>query len=317
VAQTMSDFGIIIGCYQRDYTFARGTVASVRYYMPEVPICLLVDGAFPTDDLQRAYGVKPFYRADIKNDFLRERSFGWGLPKMVAFWESPFERFLFLDADTIVLGDIRPKLFSGPESGNWDLFIDKPRYGFDEKGVTKFFFDVPLLGKHFPNFPWRDYANRYYCTGVWAARRGIFDLKEYQAILEVKKSEPTMFQMAEMGFLNFMIFRGEAEGRLKVSAAEIQIIAPDFSLDELKKRWQIDRPPAALPAEEAAVLHYTSIKPTRIQGMVARPMTHFRAKALSKCGLPAAQSAFRMWKEDMPFDLRRWKANLISLIPGR
>ena len=51
----MADFGVIIGCCRRDYGFAKGTVASVRHYMPDMPICLLVDGDFPTDDMQRAY----------------------------------------------------------------------------------------------------------------------------------------------------------------------------------------------------------------------------------------------------------------------
>jgi hypothetical protein len=267
--------------------------------------------------LQRAYGVKPFYRGDVKNDFLRQNSFGWGLPKMIAFWESPFERFLFLDADTVVLGDIRPKLFGGPKGDNWDMFVDKPRYAFDEKGVSEFFFNVPRFTRQFPDFPWQNYADRYFCTGVWAARRGIFDLKEYQSMLELKEKEPELFFFAEMGFLNFMIFRAELEGRLKVGASDIQILVPDFSLEELKRRWRIDRPQLGLPPEKAAVIHYTSVKPTRIRGTISRPMTYFRGKALSACGLPGPLGAFKMYREDMPYDLRRWKANALAIIRGR
>src|SRR5262245_1787820 len=83
LGETMADFGVIIGCCRRDYGFAKGTVASVRHYMPDMPICLLVDGDFPTDDMQRTYGVSSFYRSQVKNAFLRNLSFGWGISKMV------------------------------------------------------------------------------------------------------------------------------------------------------------------------------------------------------------------------------------------
>lgn len=100
----MNDFGIIVACAPHDYRLAKGTCASIRHFLGDVPICLLIDGDFPVTDLQRAYGVRVLPRSNVRNPELRRRSFGWGLTKMVSFWESPWEYFLFLDVDTVVWG---------------------------------------------------------------------------------------------------------------------------------------------------------------------------------------------------------------------
>jgi len=218
----MNDFGVIIGCCKRDYLFAKGTIASVRHFLGDVPICLLVDGTFPTDDMNKAYGVQTLYRADVKDDFLRSRSFGWGLTKMVCFWESPFERFLWLDADTVVWGDIRKKLF---QQGNWDIYTDKSDGSFSREDVTEWFFDADKLEQRYPGFNWQRYAGSNYCTGIWASRRGVFPLQEYKDILNVVDEDPSLFKCAEMGLLNFMIFRAMEEGRVKVASGRPRLYA--------------------------------------------------------------------------------------------
>jgi len=37
-------FGVIIGCYAGDLRYALGCFASIRYFMPGVPVCFLYDG---------------------------------------------------------------------------------------------------------------------------------------------------------------------------------------------------------------------------------------------------------------------------------
>lgn len=101
----MKDFGIIVAYYRKDYNFAKGCCASIRYFLGNIPICLIVDGTFSVRELEKTYGVCALYRDNVTNHVLRERSFGLGLPKMVSFWESPWENFLYLDADTVVWGD--------------------------------------------------------------------------------------------------------------------------------------------------------------------------------------------------------------------
>lgn len=146
------DFGVVISCYKRDYMFAKACCASVRQFLGNVPLCLLVDGDFPVDDMKRTYNVQTLYRSEIKDPFLREKSFGWGLSKMVLFWESPFERFVYLDADIVVWGNILEKML--PKDSEWDFIADYPaavessnqsdqvEENVIEEGISHYFFDT-------------------------------------------------------------------------------------------------------------------------------------------------------------------------------
>jgi hypothetical protein len=69
-------------------------------------IALIVDGTFSTVLWKRlmVFVLSIIIRSPTK--FLREKSFGWGKTKMIAFWESPWQNFLVLDADTNVWGNI-------------------------------------------------------------------------------------------------------------------------------------------------------------------------------------------------------------------
>jgi len=42
--QTVAPFGIITACHAGDYFLAKATCASIRHYMPEIPVCVIVDG---------------------------------------------------------------------------------------------------------------------------------------------------------------------------------------------------------------------------------------------------------------------------------
>jgi hypothetical protein len=194
------------------------------------------------------------------------------------------------------------------------MFIDKPRYDYGEKDVQRWFFNVDLLSQYYPSFNWRAYTGRYYCTGVWAGRKGIFPLEEYKAITLLRMAEPQLFSLGEMGFLNFMIFQAEAEGRIKIADDDIQVLAPDFPLEELKRRWQIDRPPPKLPQADATVLHYTSIKPTVSHGTIAAPMTHFRRLAATAVGHGPMGTWAQLKNEDLYYDLRRWKSEAMGVV---
>src|SRR6266480_4058902 len=101
---TTSTFGITMCCYRGDYPLLKGCCASIRAHLGDIPICLIVDGKFPVAEICELYSVTVLHREQIDKRLLR--SYGYGLTKMIAFWHSPFERFLHIDADTICWGDI-------------------------------------------------------------------------------------------------------------------------------------------------------------------------------------------------------------------
>lgn len=270
-------FGIIIGCCKRDYCFAKGTVASARHYMPDVPICLLVDGDFDVSPLQKAYGIDVLYQRNVKDKWLRDNCTGWGLPKMIAFWESPYEQFVWLDADTVVWGDIRLAI---KPSKSWDFITTNQTDYFTPERINKYFFKIAKIQQLYPDFDWRAYSQRYFCTGVFCARRNIFELSFLKEMLFLSNSEVGLFFPGEMGFLNFMVFYSEQFNGLRVTDARIQAVIGDLSLSYLNDRWKVGQLVPTVNPAEPVVLHYTIPKPETHWGQLTSPMTIFRSNAL-------------------------------------
>lgn len=271
----MEDFGIIVACCASDYLFAKGCCASIRHFLGDVPICLLVDGTFSVADAEKAYGVSVINHNSVTHEVLRRRSFGWGKTKMIGFWQSPWKHFLMLDADTIIWGD----LLKYANFKEFDLIVDRPRYKYSDDSVSKFFFEIREIEKHFPHFPWQKYRDDYYCTGMFFGTRDIFPLSEYIEILDFTEKYPGVFKYGEMGFLNFMIFRAAEQGRIRVGKEYMQLLVPDFDQEELRKRFPVGETGPVVLDDDATVIHWCGPKPTLSTSRVySEPMNFCRRK---------------------------------------
>ena len=279
----MDDFGIVIACCAEDHFLARGCVASIREFSGDVPICLIYDGTYE-GDLAERYGVRVMPRSDVRNDALRERSFGWGFTKMVAFWEAPWPKFLLLDADTVVWRDV----LQYAKLDDCDVIVD--RHFFDiaaARGVNPYladflgdanaqseplaalmrqwFFDPALVEKHRPGFRWQRFAYDYFCSGAMFARRGILDLDEYLDAVELQERVPGIFGPGEMGLLNYLVFRAAGEGRLRVG-------------HESRLQTLVCQTDAFAEPEHATIVHWSGRPKPRIARVDVAPalMTRFR-----------------------------------------
>jgi hypothetical protein len=274
----MEDFGIIIGCCDQDYLFAQGTCASIRHFMGDVPICLLVDGisAPAVRAMEKTYNVQVINHVRVADPFLKKNSFSWGLTKMISFWESPWPNYLFLDADTIVWGDVYQQF---ADFKDYDFVVDLPESVYTDADVSYWFFDVNAIEKHFPDFDWRKYRERYFCTGTFFTKRNIFSLEEYKQMLAFMKKNPGIFKFGEMGLLNFMIFRGVQQGKLRVASKDMQWLMPDFPIAEEEKRFPFSENQPSLEGNKPNVIHWCGPKPVSLRNDVyVEPMTFCRKK---------------------------------------
>lgn len=274
----MEDFGIIIACCDQDYHLAKGCCASIRYFLGDVPICLIVDGTFSVSLLQKTYNVSVINSLNVKNEFLRQNSFGWGLTKMIAFWESPWNNFLVLDADTIVWGD----LLKFANFKDFDVIVDLPVYKDTFEEFSQFFLNPQEVEKHFPDFQWHSHLGEYFCTGAFFAKRNIFSLDDYMSILDFNAKNPNVFKFGEQGLLNFMIFDASDKGRLRLGQESWQILVPHHKWENLEKRFPIKEKKPVLQGEEASVIHWCGDKPKLYSSKVySEPMSFSRRKFLS------------------------------------
>ena len=86
----------------------QATLASMRHYCPNVPICLTVDGDFDVSDLERDYELIVLRVSELPSEQMRKMMCGTYRAKLAALWEGPFKFYVWLDSDAIVWGDFTP-----------------------------------------------------------------------------------------------------------------------------------------------------------------------------------------------------------------
>jgi hypothetical protein len=292
------DFGIVIACSDQSYLFAQGCCASIRHFLGDVPICLAVDGDFSTRRLRRTYGVHVLDRRTVADARLAARSFGWGLTKMVALWQCPWPRFLCLDPDTMVWGDVSRL----GDFDRHDVVLDQqyvrtasgrainpllyqflgqasPDAALRAAVVDRCLFDIDAIALHFPDFDWRRHLNGYAWTGAFFARRDMFELDEYIDLLDFAEAHPGVFLGGEMGFLNFMIFRAVERGELRVANVPLQVLVCEENPEALRRRFVVGASGPVVAPGDATVIHWTGPgKPTLSSRECPEPMTFMRRK---------------------------------------
>lgn len=331
------ELGVVIACSGQSLRFARGCCASIRYFLGDAPICLIVDGKLPLHDLVETYGALVLDRHTVVDPALRTRSFGWGLTKMIALWESPWEAFLCLDPDTVVWGDV----LGLADLDRYDVVLDqqfarnaqglpvnpllydllgqpKPDAALRRSVVERCLFDLDRLEQHFPDFDWRQHLHGFSWTGAFFARRGIFALEDYLELLDLTERHPGLFLGGEMGLLNFMIFRAAGRGALRVANQPLQVLVCEEEPDALRRRFAVRRVAKGngnaasglitgqavrepvVRAGDAAVIHWTGPKkPTPWSRHLPAPMTYMRRRCLRETrGLVGLRALLALlWEE--------------------
>jgi glycosyltransferase family protein len=244
-------FGIIITCYIGDYFLTKGLLASLNHFVPHIPICLIQDGDFSIESEKKAYNIQHVIkRKDVKDDFLRENCFGSRCTNMIAFWESPFDRFFYIDSDTIVWGDI----LKGIEFSQFDFIHNSPHELYTDFIIQQQYLNYKRLFKHIKSISIKDH--HFFNAGVFIARKGIFSLEQYKELFALWKSDKKLFGPEPQGFINYMVFRYAEEGILKIHETALQTIVPIFGKEVLQNRFanvsQVDKP---------TVIHWAGKKP--------------------------------------------------------
>ena len=276
--------GFSVSCYKGDLPLLRGCLASIRFFAPDAPICLIIDGDIQTKALEKHYGVVPIRRSDVKDPGLRRWSFGFGITKMVAFWEAPFDLVFHIDADCVMWGDVRRNL----PSDRWDVVFNEPHEVITDKIMLSQYFDPERIFHYIPDFAWEN--NPYFQAGVIAVRRNTLDLDEYLRMLEGQRRFPDVFINGDQGMLNILVFRAIRAGLIRGFSAHLQTVVPVISPFELAKRFVISQG-SPVASDQPTVIHWAGPKPYMGGNHpFAGPMDYFRRIGMTQTGLPGCIS---------------------------
>lgn len=311
----MKELGFSISCYKGDVPLLRGCLASIRYFAPDAPICVVIQGAVDPQPFVKRYGVFPIFEKDVKHPELRQLSFGYGITKMPALWEAPFERIIHVDADAVLWGDIRKNL----PSEDWDFVHNEPHEEITDFIQRTQYFDPEKVFKYIPAFEWQ--GNPYFNSGAFACRVGSLDIQEYIKMLKIQEVKPGLF-FQDQSYLNILVFRAMRDGRIKVKQAHLQTAVPVLSRRELESRFQTHNG-EPVPWSQPTVIHWAGPKPyTTNPDVFSLPMDYFREIGMREFGLPGwfpADLAMRLDEfqcRDVPRAV--WKAKrLVKKLIGR
>ncbi len=265
---TARDFGVLVPAKSEHLHWVRGTCASVRHFMGETPICVILDGdEFPEDLGSQVLVVR---REDVEPPELRDLSFGSLRAKNTALWASPFDTFLLVDADAVVWGDMR-------------VHADFERFDFvlDRGGVEplRSVMDVELVETHFPDFDARGHARDYVNSGAFFGRKGALDLERYLEIVRTAQRVPGMFSGSQ-GALNFLVFSASDAGEIRVDQRELQVMTGRSTREDVVRRFAfVDSEPRVIG--DPVVLHWVESPKPRVRERgrdYFEPMTFFRKR---------------------------------------
>jgi len=283
--------GIIIPVWAGDVYLAKACCASVRQSMGDIPITLLVDGpATDTRELQRLPGVSRIVLQEVVEPEIARLCTGNSWVKLPLFWMSPYQRFLCIDADLLVWGDLR----AYAEFDKYDFIA---AYHFSGPVVVQTPescpYDVEVVRKLDPALNWRGQIDAN--NGVSFAQRGIFAKEDL-----IKLRQLDCWRCFENGLVNYLRWKGACDGVVRTGGHNMQLFPAEESMSP-EDRF--------LPrnCQQPAIIHWISKKPRL--GRSYRASDDFRKLFLKMTGRSHWLNV-RLFLEDFGVWLQRQSRSL-------
>lgn len=285
--------GVIILLSAGDVYLAKACCASVRQSMGNIPIALLVDGPeVDTSELEKLPNVKRMVAQEIAAADCQRLVTGIWV-KILALWMSPYDRYLYLDSDTLVWGDMR-------EYAEFDQhdFIAGYRFSGESKlktpeEVDQRAFDFEVVQKMDPALEWRgqEFAN----AGVYFARNGVFSREEL-----LKFREMDCWRACDNGLQNYLRWRATRTGVPRTGGCKVQLFPANPTVPQEDRFLPRD-------CSRPVVIHWVTKKPKL--GRRYRAADDYRKLFLKMIGKTTLLNT-RLFFEDIAVWLARQKRSL-------
>ena len=259
--KTVSPFGFVTACHSGDKFLVHATLASMRHFCPEVPICLLADGCVDVSDLEHQYDLIVIRSDDIEDREMRQLVSGNYRIKLAAMWEGPFEYYVWMDSDAIVWGDFTSQV---RQDVDFQIFWSEVSIPTDATEVPPwldhFYFNLEKLFNHDPGFEWRGHP--YFSAGVYACRKNVISWEQWMKV-EAWNGGITdgLFRFGDQGILNYLVHSGAQHNRMNVVCSDLQYATRHHGREEISKDivgcgWRFPR-----RIERPRAVHFSGQKP--------------------------------------------------------
>lgn len=255
-----------------DSRYTRICVASIRYFYPDIPIRLLVGGR-----LQRGFADEVQRHWDVGTADLPRGDYGWGFVKLEPLFGQPGEKFLVLDSDTVLTGQVLDIWNEFPAP----FLVDDEEQS--DANTKRLYYDWEKVRKIDPNAqPPRFVFN----SGQWFGTAGVLTRDDFAPWVEWtmprKLRHPGLFMPGDQGILNYVFNCKVALEDLRVELRQI-MRWPGYSMGGLDAETVARR--TAMPL----VVHWAGLKRARQQAMAGADVLAFFEKVYYE-RLPAGEA---------------------------
>jgi hypothetical protein len=232
--KVQAPFGFVTGCHAADKFLVQATLASMRYYCPDVPICLTVDGDFDVSHLEKQYDLIVLRVAELPSEEMRKLICGNYRAKLAALWEGPFEFYVWLDSDAIAWGDFTPQIRTDVDFQIfWSEISIPPDATEIPSWLPHFYFDPQKVKQFDPDFDWRGHA--YFSAGAFACRRNVIPFQKWIEVESQAEQSSGVFAWGEMGMLNYHVHAMTQRGEIKTAMSNLQHVWAHHGKQELAR----------------------------------------------------------------------------------
>ncbi len=251
---------VYIAAFRGDPRLTRICVASVRYFYPDIPLRVLAGSPLLPSlvgELERYWNTRV---ADLPD---AGRDYGSGFVKLEPLFTPPGERFLMLDADTVLAGPVLDLW----REGDAPFLVDEEEQ--PEAEAKRLYFDWDKLSANGLPTP---RPTAVFNTGQWFGTGGLLTRDDFAPLVEWSMPRrlryPKFFMTGDQGIQNYVFNQKMRDGSIPVQLRKI-MFWPVWKMDGMNA--------AALAARTAPafVVHWAGLKKRRLRDMVRPDMLDF------------------------------------------
>jgi hypothetical protein len=250
---------IYVAASSRDARFARICIASIRYFYPDVPVKLLAGNVLQSGLVEE---VKKYWNVGLAD--LPAGDYGWGMVKLEPLFGCPGERFLVLDSDTVIAGDV----LAAWNASSADFLVDDEQQS--EADTRRLYYDSSKVAAIDPAARPPQFV---FNSGQWFGTAGVLNRDDFALLMDwcglpPRLRHPELFMPGEQGVLNYVLNQKAMRDGLAVDRRKI-MRWPGHDMDGLDLMTVAERRAPPL------IVHWAGMKKPKLSEMVGSDLLLF------------------------------------------
>lgn len=252
---------IYIAAFSRDARLTRICVASIRYFYPDIPIRVLAGSPLMPDLIRE---LVQYWNTSVAP--WQDGDYGSGFIKLEPLFGTPGERFMVIDADTIVAGAVLDLWHEGDP----DFVMDEETLPDSE--MKRLYYDWDKLSAGGLPTP---RPLHVFNTGQWFGTAGVVKREDFDPLviwtMPRRLRRPELFMTGDQGIQNYLFNQLAHQGK-QIYGRRTIMRWPQHSMTDVSL--------AAVAARTAppVVVHWAGLKKRRIGDMLSPELLVFFEK---------------------------------------